>query len=174
MDKVDQNSLYLNDKIEDQSINEQWKGIVLFNLSVMLQSFTFLLCQYTYQRNPQKLDPLQLLLLRSVFATLTCLIIVNKNLKRVLFDEIPRNKIKLLTIRSLNFTIANFISFYIIKYISLAFQGISANLTPIATMVLSSFLHGERFKSSDIIFVTVSLLGVIIVTLGIINNQDNQ
>lgn len=66
------------------------------------------------------------------------------------------------------------ITFYIIKYISLVFQGIVANLTPIATMMLSFFMTGERFKISDIIFITVSLIGVIIVTVGIVFHQDNE
>ena len=104
---------------------------------------------------------------------MTCVIIVNKNLKN-LFEEIPRNQIKILIIRSLIFTAGMCITFYIIKYISLVFQGIVANLTPIATMMLSFFMTGERFKISDIIFITVSLIGVIIVTVGIVFHQDNE
>ena len=80
----------------------------------------------------------------------------------------------MLILRSVIFTAGIVITFYIIKYISLAFQGIIANLTPIVTMLLSSLMTGERFKQSDIIFISVSLTGVIIVTLGIIYNQDND
>jgi drug/metabolite transporter (DMT)-like permease len=98
---------------------------------------------------------------------------VNKNLKKT-FDEIPRNQIKILIIRSLIFTGGICITFYIVKYISLVFQGIVANLTPVATMILSFFMTGERFKLSDVIFITVSLIGVIIVTLGIVYHQDNS
>ena len=114
------------------------------------------------------------MLFRSIFSTITCLIIVNKNLKKVLIDDIPRKQIKMLILRSVIFTAGIVITFYIIKYISLAFQGIIANLTPIVTMLLSSLMTGERFKQSDIIFISVSLTGVIIVTLGIIYNQDND
>lgn len=114
------------------------------------------------------------MLFRSIFSTITCLLIVNKNLKKVLIDDIPKKQIKMLILRSIIFTAGIVITFYIIKYISLAFQGIIANLTPIATMVLSSLMTGERFKKSDLIFISVSLMGVIIVTVGIIYNQDND
>ena len=97
---------------------------------------------------------------------------MNKNLKKI-FDEIPRNQVKILIIRSLIFTGGMCITFYIIKYISLVFQGIVANLTPIATTILSFMMTGERFKISDIIFITVSLIGVIIVTIGIVYHRDN-
>jgi drug/metabolite transporter (DMT)-like permease len=48
----------------------------------------------------------------------------------------------------------------------LVFQGVSRNLTPIATIVISFFWTGERFKSVDIIFTIVSLIGVVAIIWG--------
>jgi hypothetical protein len=39
-------------------------------------------------------------------------------------------------------------------------------MTPIATIVISYFWTGEKFKSVDIIFTIVSLIGVIAITVG--------
>ena len=60
----------------------------------------------------------------------------------------------------------NIIELSIAKYLSLVFQGVSRNLTPIATIVISFFWTGERFKSVDIIFTIVSLIGVVAIIWG--------
>jgi len=40
------------------------------------------------------------------------------------------------------------------------------------TMILSSFMTNEKFKYSDYIFLITSLLGVTIVSIGIIKNNE--
>ena len=106
--------------IENKESNK-CKGIIYFNLNVALCSICFLLCQIEYTRNPKTMQPLQLVLFRSIFSTLTCLIILNVNIKKVMFDGIPRDKLHLLIFRSLIFLTGISVSFYIVKYISLVF-----------------------------------------------------
>ena len=67
------------------------------------------------------------------------------------------------------------IDFYVIKYISLAFRGVLKGLTPVVTMVFSWLIIGEKFKSHEIVFLFISLIGVSSVTIGFIidGQQDN-
>jgi len=60
----------------------------------------------------------------------------------------------------------NTLELTIVKYLSMVFQGVSRNLAPIATIVISYFWTKERFKPVDIIFTIVSLLGVTAITYG--------
>ena len=47
------------------------------------------------------------------------------------------------------------------------FQSVAKNLTPIATILLSAYLTGERFNcKNDLAFSLISLGGVTLVTLG--------
>lgn len=68
----------------------------------------------------------------------------------------------------------NFIEFTVVKNISLVFQGIARNLTPIATVILAYFMTNERFSGVDKFFIVISLIGVIILNVGENINQKSQ
>lgn len=104
--------------------------------------------------------------LRSAVATLLCVIIVNKNLKFAMYDSIEKNQAKNLTLRCLAAGMINTLELTIVKYLSMVFQGVARNLTPIATMILSALWIGEKFNNIDILFMIVSLIGVIAITIG--------
>ena len=68
----------------------------------------------------------------------------------------------------------NTLELTIVKYLSLVFQGVARNLSPIATMIMSAFWTGEKFKTVDIIFLVVSLLGVTAITYGFSYNENKD
>lgn len=62
--------------------------------------------------------------------------------------------------------IINSLELTIVKYLTLVFQGAARNLTPLVTVVMSAFWTGEKFKTVDIVFLVVSLLGISAITYG--------
>ena len=98
---------------------------------------------------------------------LLCVLTINKDLKFVMWDIIPRDQWKNIFFRCIQSNSSSFIEIGVIKYISLVFQGIAYNFSPIGTMILSYFSLGERFKMSDVVFVLFSLFGVALTTIGI-------
>ena len=107
-----------------------------------------------------------MLFLRSIIATILCIIIVNKDLKYAMYDSIPLNQKKNLFFRCLAAGMINSLELTIVKYLSMVFQGVARNLSPIATMILSALWIGEKFNNIDILFMVVSLIGVIAITIG--------
>ena len=99
------------------------------------------------------------------------IVLINKDLKLVMWDEVPGDQWKYILYRCIQSTFANFIVVFIIKYNSMVFQGISSNMTPILTMILSYWTLKERFKVWDIVFIIVSLIGATLTTLGIKENK---
>ena len=83
----------------------------------------------------------------------------------------PDGAAKLIALRWFLSMVANCVEQSVVKYISLVFCGIARNLTPIATIILSFILTGERFKQFDIVFILVSLCAVTMVTIGIANEK---
>lgn len=113
------------------------------------------------------MHPIQLLFGRSLFACIFSILFVNKDLKKHMYDDVPRSQFKNLGLRCVQSCSVNVIDFAIVKYISLVFQSVAKNLTPIATILLSAYLTGERFNCrNDLAFSIISLGGVTLVTLG--------
>ena len=83
-----------------------------------------------------------------------------------MYDSIPLNQKKNLFFRCLAAGMINSLELTIVKYLSMVFQGVARNLSPIATMILSALWTGEKFKTVDIIFMVFSLLGVTAITYG--------
>jgi len=83
--------------------------------------------------------------MRSIGAFFLSIIMVNKDLKYVMWDCITSDQVKWIRYRCFQTNCTNFMEHNIIKYISLVFEGIANNLSPIATMVLTYLTIGERF-----------------------------
>ena len=107
-----------------------------------------------------------MLLLRASIGVLLNILIVNKDLPKALWTQISKVQFKNIFLRCFQDIGINFIEFQVVKNISLVFQGIARNLTPIATVVLAYFMTKERFSRVDIFFIIVSLIGVILLNIG--------
>jgi len=112
------------------------------------------------------MQPPQLLCVRGVISTIWSILYVNKDIKRVVYDDISRSLFWGLFQRSIQATILIFIQFTIVKYLSLVFIGLAQNITPLVTIVLSYFMTGERLKKSDFVMIFITFVGVTFVTIG--------
>ena len=120
------------------------------------------------------MQPEQLLFARSFFGTLICILMARGNLKYILYDSVPPNQGKNIFLRCFQASLINIIELTIVKYISLIFQSIARNLTPIATVVMSYFMTGEKISNSEIVFIVISLAGVTCTTVGFsLNDHQN-
>ena len=142
--------------------------MVLYTLAL---SLSFLTASFVYQRNVQ-MQPEQLVVLRSFFGTLICIVTVNKDLWHVMYASVPHGQGKNIALRCLQGSLINLIEMTIIKYISLIFQGIARNLSPIATIIMSFYTTGEHIKKTDLLYISISLIGVTCTTIGFsLNNH---
>ena len=105
--------------------------------------------------------------MRSMFATAIVILTNNVHLKQVVYDDVPRSQLKNLLLRCMQASVVIMIDFSIVKYISLVFQGVTRNLTPMATLLLSALLLGEKFTAFDMGVMFVSLVAVLLITVGI-------
>ena len=74
--------------------------MIFYIIYTILYSCCFLCAKYLYDRNPD-LSPFQMLTLRSGFALIFQLIIVNKDLKHAVWDDIERKSAGPLVFRSI-------------------------------------------------------------------------
>ncbi len=138
--------------------------MILYGLVI---SVSLLFAQFEYQRHADAMHPIQLLFGRSLFACIFSILIVNRDLKKYIYDDVPKDQFKNLGLRCFQACLVNVLDFSIVKYISLVFQSVAKNLTPIATILLSAYLIGEKFNcKNDLQFSIISLIGVTFVTCG--------
>ena len=77
-----------------------FKAALLQNLCVFLISLSFLSSKYVYLNHPT-LQPPVLLFLRGLISTLYQVILVNKRLKAVMWDDVPSHMVPSLVKRAL-------------------------------------------------------------------------
>ncbi len=134
-------------------------------INTLIFSVSLLIAKFLYLRN-KLLQPQQLLLGRSFFATIICLLVVNVNIKQAMYDRVPRPMYKSLFLRCILQSLALFLDFTFIKYFSLVFRGMLTSLTPIFTMILSFCFNDEKFKVQEIFFTVITLSAVTAISMG--------
>ena len=65
------------------------KGMLFFIAYTVLKSACFVVAKYLYNRNP-KLDPFSMLMMRSIFALVCQAIMVNRKLKKAVWDGVDK------------------------------------------------------------------------------------
>ena len=128
-------------------------------------SLTYLLSRILYIRH-RNLTPEVLLGTRTLIATMILALWHNVRLKNIMVDSVPPHMYKNLFLRCLQACFLNVFEFTVVKYVSLIFQGIALNLSPISTMILSFFITGEAIKMEDIIFIIISFMAATLITYG--------
>ena len=66
-------------------------GVIFFTLSGITFALNFIFAKVIYVNKPQT-SALQVLVYRSIMSTAIMIIMINKNLKHVMWDSIPRDK----------------------------------------------------------------------------------
>lgn len=140
------------------------KGMIFYIIYTILYSCCFLCAKYLYERNPD-LSPFQMLILRSGFALAFQAIIVNKDLKHAVWDDIDRKSAGPLIFRSIQGTMTNIINYSVTKYLPLTMIAIVNNMGPLVTLVLAFFLLKERIKGFEIVMIFLTVAGVLVVVI---------
>ena len=137
--------------------------MVLWSITLSVSLF---LGKVIINKNPKITNPEELLFIRSLFATIATIITVNKNIPKAMYYEVPAGNKTLLLVRCVSASMLNIMQYSLVKYISLTFQAVSRNLTPIATVFISYLLLKESIKLTDLLFTCISFVGVTLMVIG--------
>lgn len=144
--------------------DQPMKGMIYYIVYTILYSLCFLCAKYLYDRNPD-LNPFQMLMLRSGFALLFQLIIVNKELKKAVWDGVDKKSAGPLVFRSIQGTMTNIINYSVTKYLPLTMIAIVNNMGPLVTLVLAYLILKERIKRFEILMIVLTVAGVLVVVI---------
>lgn len=140
------------------------KGMLFYILYTVLYSLCFLSASYLYRRN-ENLNPFQMLLMRSCFALSFQAIIVNKELKGAVWDGVDRKSVTPLIFRSIQGTATNIINYSVTKYLPLTLIAIVNNMSPLICLVLAFLILKEKIKKFEILMITLTVCGVVVVVV---------
>ena len=148
------------------------KGMLYFIAYTVLKSACFVVAKMLYNRNAT-LDPFQMLLMRSIFALSTQLIMVNKNLKKAVWDGVDKKSSGPLIYRSVQGSITNIINYSVTKYLPLTIIAIVNNMSPVMTVILAFFILKEKIKRFEMVMLFLTVAGVLeVVTTGEPSDED--
>jgi drug/metabolite transporter (DMT)-like permease len=104
--------------------------------------------------------------MRGLISTEYSLIMVNTRVKYVMWDSVPSSMLPGLLKRSIQAALVILINFTTIRNLSLVFMGMCSNLTPIATVLMSFIMNGEKLKAIDLLLIFITFIGVTLITIG--------
>ena len=88
--------------------------------------------------------------------------------------KVPKQNWLIMVVRCLvgvaNITTANTVT----KYFKLSTVSVLMNTTPLVTLTIGVQFFGERASKIDVVCIVLSFIGVMLVTLAIIENKDDQ
>ena len=106
------------------------RGVVLINLQVLCMSVGMLCAKFIYVANP-RLQPYQLLCVRGFVSSAFSVLYVNKNLKNAIWNDLPPGCLPMLVKRCVQGVLTIFITFTIVKYLSLIYVSLAQNMVPV-------------------------------------------
>ena len=106
-----------------------------------------------------------MLMMRSGFALVIQILMVNKALKKAVWDDIERKSVGPLVFRSIQGTMTNIINYSVTKYLPLTFIAIVNNMGPLVAIILAFFILKERIKGFEIVMIVLTVLGVLVVVI---------
>ena len=142
-------------------------------LSTLVQSWNWLSIKFMYIYNPD-FNGFQIIFGRSLFAILVLVLTLNKNLKDIMITSVPEGSTKLLILRIILGLFGISTMLHITKWFSLTTITVINGLNPVFTMIIGVFYLGESITKLDVIFILFSFLGVILMTLGLVTNSEED
>ena len=98
--------------------NNPTKGVVYYLMAGLFFQLNFIFAKVLYERNPA-LTSFQLLFYRSLISTMIMVAVVNKDLKKTVWDSINRHNFKPLLIRVTQANISVSVNFMSVKFFTL-------------------------------------------------------
>ena len=99
------------------------------------------------------------------------IIMANRNLKKIAYDELPRSAIPTLSFRCIQGALTNTINYVCAKHLPLGIVGVVNNLAPAVTVTLAFIFLKERLACVDLTFLFCALLGCLTIVIG--GNPDS-
>ena len=99
------------------------------------------------------------------------LLMINRNMKQVLWDPVDRKSIAGIAFRSLQGGISVYISFMSLNYFTVSTVGIVCALKPIIACTIGVLVLGERMGCYDVLSMSFILGAVVLVILGATNES---
>lgn len=141
-------------------------------LSTLVQSWNWLGVKYIYIWNPE-LNGFKVVFLRSFMAMIVLVVIINKNLKNVLYDSFPSENKKHMFYRILFGIFSIMTMNSLVKYFPLSTIAVIINLNPIFTMFLGYFILKEKVTKLDVLCLIISFIAVLMMIFGM-NKDDDE
>lgn len=149
------------------------KGALVYVIYTFLKSICFVCASFLYRRNPD-LGSFQMLIMRSAFALVCQVIYVNKDLKKAVWDDVNRTNVGPLIVRSTQGSVTNIINYSVTKYLPLTMIAIVNNLGPPITVLVAFIVLKERVKKFEILMLTLTVIGIMIVVVGGASGESDQ
>lgn len=109
---------------------------------------------------------MQLTFVRGVVCSLMVLALINRNLKRTLWDPVDCKTLPSLIFRCLQGGISVYIAFSSINYFNVSTVGIVCSLKPIIACLFGVTLLGESMTCKDVICMSAVFIAVFLVIFG--------
>lgn len=103
---------------------------------------------------------------RSALAVLILIVVLNKNLKNIVYDNFPSESKKHMFMRLVTGCFGILTMNFVVKYFNLSTIAVIINLNPIFTMLLGYLLLKENVTRMDIVCLFLTFGAVLLVILG--------
>ena len=116
----------------------------------------------------------QILALRALISSLINLLYVNKDLKRVMWDSIPKENIWSLIIRVSQQNLCLFVTFFSLKQFSLTTVSIVNNLASFMVVCLGYLLLAETVTHTQILTLAIAFTGAILIIVDFDSSKETE
>ena len=138
-------------------------GVLWYIVYTIKMSAILYITKGLYQLNPD-IEVLQVTMMKACISILILIIVLNKNLKYVMYDRIDPDSKYALAFKSCQTTLSIFISYNAMKYFSVSLSSVICSLTPLIACVLAALLLNEKltFWTVTSVFIVLSCVMMII------------
>ena len=137
-----------------------WYIIYTFKLTAILY-----ITKGLYVLNPN-LEVFQLVAMKSLISAVVLILVLNVNIKQVMYDKIDTDNLGALAFKTVQTTISIFISYNAMKYFPVSTVGVVCSLTPLIACILAALILKERLTFWTMFSVAIVLSCVIMVLFG--------
>lgn len=127
-------------------------------------SFTSAFTKMLYDWNPA-MSSIEVIFHRCNIQIIFFLALINVNIKKLLWDDLPRDIWPELISKMLQRAAVMFCLQYSIKFIDITVVSVLSNTAPLATAVLGYIMLSEKISTVEVISLFTSFIGVLVLTM---------
>lgn len=145
--------------------------MVYYVISTVLMSAN-LYCAQALFKAAEHVSIMQLTFVRGVVCSFLVLLMINRNIKKTLWDPIELKTLPSLIFRCLQGGISVYISFSSINFFNVSTVGIVCSLKPIIACLLGVTMLGEKMSLKDVVCMSAVFIAVFLVIFGSEGSQQ--